>query len=247
MLPPIPKTKVDEVKDVINSTAPGIILSEFKYARCIRLLNDIHSFTPKDQVNMLKSIIELYAGNCGEAKILAVENYLESDDFQVLRNCAFIFQHVLALDLVVGTMGKISEISNRLGIDPKESLPPGYQLNYFLSGNLEKEKTYINDENTAKAFEQFRLIQQHLEITDESLIEVLQIVHNVVIENNIQCIFIEYSYIEEDFLLTIHSNKNLDEISKLNSLIAKRCYTAGLLDDLNKISYLFLPFDEASV
>ena len=56
MLPPVPKTKVDEIKDIIGNAKLGDILSEFKYARCLRLLNDIQSFTAKDQLNMYKSM-----------------------------------------------------------------------------------------------------------------------------------------------------------------------------------------------
>ena len=247
MPPPIPKTKVDEIREVINNAKLGDTLSEFKYTRCLRLLNDIQSFTAQDQLNMYRSIIELYVGNCREAKSLALINLADSENFQVLRNCAFIFQQVLALDLVVNTMEKIIEVSNRLNINPGETLPPGYELNYLLSGNLGKGEIYTRSNNLEKELQGFFMIQQNIEISDEVLNEVLQIVHGVTIENNIQCTYVEYSYVEEELLITIHVNKSIEEISNLNTLIAKRCYQAGLLDELNKLSYMVLPAKDAAI
>ena len=243
MLPPVPKTKVDEIRDIISNAKLGDIFSEFKYTRCLRLLGDIQSFTAQDQLNMYKSIVELYAGNCREAKSLALKNLHESEDFQVLRNCAFIFQQVLALDLVVSAIEKIYQISARLKINPKETLPLGYQLNFFLSGNLGKSEIYT----VGGEFDHYHWIQKNIEITDKALLEVLQVVHGVIIENNIQCIYVEYSYFEEDLFISIHVNKSLEEISHINTLIAKRCYQAGLLEDLNKISYMVLPAKEANI
>jgi len=244
---PIPKTKVDEIRDVISNVKLGDTLSEFKYTRCLRLLNDIQSFTARDQLNMYRSIIELYVGNCREAKSLAVTNLAQSEDFQVLRNCAFIFQQVLALDLVVDTMEKIIEVSNRLNINPVETLPSGYELNYFLSGQLEKGEIYTRSNNLEKEIEGFFMIRENIEISDKALNEVLQIVHGVTIENNIQCTYVEYSYVEEELLITIHVNKCIEEISNLNTLIAKRCYQAGLLGELNKLSYMVLPAKDTAI
>lgn len=247
MLPPIPKTKVDEIRDIIGNTKLGDVFSEFKYARCLRLLNDIQSFTPQDQLNMYKSIVELYVGNCYEAKLLALKNLEDSEDFQVLRNCAFIFQQVLALDLVVSAMEKIIETSNKLNMSPIETLPSGYELNYLLSGNLEKGEIYAISNNCGKEFEGFFRIRQAIEVSNKALSDVFQIVHSVIIESNIQCVYVEYSYVEEELLVTIHVNKSLEEISELNIKIAKNCYQAGLLDDLNKISYMVLPTKDADI
>ena len=244
---PIPKTKVDEIRDTISNAKLGETFSEFKYARCLRLLSDIQSFTAQDQLNMYKSIVELYMGNCRDAKSLALANLKESENFQVLRNCAFIFQQVLALDLVVDTMEKIIEVSTRLNINPKETLTPGYQLNYFLSGNLKKGEAYFTSNDLEKVFESFFGIRQTIGISDKALDEVLQIVHGVTIENNIQSIYVEYSYVEEELLITIHVNKSIEEISNLNTMVAKRCYQAGLLDDLNKVSYMILPARDAAI
>jgi hypothetical protein len=58
---------------------------------------------------------------------------------------------------------------------------------------------------------------------------------------------VEYSYVEEELLITIHVNKSIEEISNLNTLIAKRCYQAGLLDELNKLSYMVLPARGAAI
>lgn len=247
MLPPVPKTKVDEIKDIISNTKLGDIISEFKYARCLRLLGDIQSFTAQDQLNMYKSIVELYAGNCREAKSLALKNLHESDDLHVLRNAIFIFQQVLALDLVVSAIEKIAKISNRLKIDPIEAIPSGYQLNFLLSGNLEKANIYITSDELEGEVKHLRLIQKTIGITDKALSEILQIVHGIIIENNIQCIYVEYSYVEEELLVTIHVNKSVEEISELNTVIVKACYRAGLLDDLNKISYMILPAKDADI
>lgn len=244
---PVPKTKVDELKGIISNSKSGETFSEFKYARCLRLLNDIRSFTPQDQLNMYRSIIELYVGNCREAKSLALVNLNESENFQVLRNCAFVFQQILALDLVVETMEKIIEVSNRLNINPKETLEPGYQLNYFLSGNMEKGEGYFTSNDSEKLFESFFRMRQTIDISDKALNEVLQIVHGVTLENNIQCICVEYSYVEEELFITIHVNKSIEEISNLNTMVAKRCYQSGLLDDLNKVSYMILPAKEADI
>ncbi len=247
MLPPVPKTKVDEIKDIISNTKLGDIISEFKYARCLRLLGDIQSFTAQDQLNMYKSIVELYAGNCREAKSLALKNLNESDDPHVLRNAIFIFQQVLALDLVVSAIEKIAKISNRLKIDPIEAIPSGYQLNFLLSGNLEKANVYITSDELEGEVKHLRLIQKTIGITDKALLEILQIVHGIIIENNIQCVYVEYSYVEEELLVTIHVNKSVEEISELNTAIIKACYRAGLLDDLNKISYMVLPAKDADI
>lgn len=247
MLPPIPKTKVDEIRDIIGNAKLGDIFSEFKYARCLRLLNDIQSFTAQDQLNMYKSIVELYTGNCYEAKSLALKNLEESEDFQVLRNCAFIFQQVFALDLVVSAMEKIIEVSGRLSINPRETLASGYQLNYFLSGSLEKGGIYFISSDSEEEYKNFCMIQQAIKITNKALNEVLQIVHGVIIESNAQCVYVEYSYVEEELLITIHVNKSMEEISKLNITIAKSCYQAGFLDDLNKISYMVLPVKDADI
>lgn len=241
MPPSIPKTKADEVKEIINNTLSGDTLSEFNYVRCIRLLKEIELFTAQDQINMLRGILELYVGNLLKAKELALVNYEISNDFQVLRNAIFIFQQVMALDWVVKTMGKLSEISKKVNIDLKESLPPSYELSYFLSGNLGLAEDYFKSKEMSTLLEDLRLIQESLEISDESLKGILQIVHKAVIDNNARYNFLEYSYIDEEFLLTIFLHNSQDEVSQLNAEVAKQCYQSGLLDELNKISYLFLP------
>ena len=241
MPPSIPKTKADEIKEIISNIPPNNTLSEFNYVRCIRLLKEIEPFTAQDQINMLRGILELYVGNLHKAKELALVNYEISNDFQVLRNAVFIFQQVLALDWVVKTMGRMSEISKKVNIDLKESLPPAYELSYFLSGNLSLAEDYFKSKEMSTLLEDLRLIQESLEISDESLKGILQIVHKAVIDNNARYNFLEYSYIDEEFLLTIFLHNSQDEVSQLNAEVAKQCYQSGLLDELNKISYLFLP------
>lgn len=241
MPPSIPKTKADEIKEIISNIPPNNTLSEFNYVRCIRLLKEIEPFTAQDQINMLRGILELYVGNLHKAKELALVNYEISNDFQVLRNAVFIFQQVMALDWVVKTMGRMSEISKKVNIDLKESLPPAYELSYFLSGNLSLAEDYFKSKEMSTLLEDLRLIQESLEISDESLKGILQIVHKAVIDNNARYNFLEYSYIDEEFLLTIFLHNSQDEVSQLNAEVAKQCYQSGLLDELNKISYLFLP------
>ncbi|MEZ2902973.1 hypothetical protein ACBQ24_09540 [Acinetobacter terrestris] len=247
MPPSIPKTKADEVKEIINNTLSGDTLSEFNYVRCIRLLKEIELFTAQDQINMLRGILELYVGNLHKAKELALVNYEISNDFQVLRNAVFIFQQVMALDWVVKTMGRMSEISKKVNIDLKESLPPAYELSYFLSGNLSLAEDYFKSKEMSTLLEDLRLIQESLEISNESLKDILQIVHKAVVDNNARYNFLEYSYIDEEFLLTIFLHNSHNEVSQLNAEVAKQCYQSGLLDELNKVSYLFLPSESGQI
>lgn len=247
MPPFIPKTKADEVVEIINNIKPSEGFSEFKYARCIRLLKEIELFTAKDQFNMMRSLVELNARNLHEAKTLAVKNYETSTDFQVLRNAAYVFQQTMALDWVVKTMEKISYISEKLNIDPKESLPASYELSYFLSGNLNLAKNYYEKKEKNSLLEDLQLIQESLEISNDSLKMILKIVHDAVMANKVRYNSLEYNYIEGDFLLTIFLHNNHDEVSQLNAGVAKKCYQFGLLDELNKISYLFLPSEGSHI
>ncbi|MGV5004819.1 hypothetical protein ACVCFZ_05085 [Acinetobacter variabilis] len=241
MRPPIPKTKVDEIKEILNNANHDSLLSEFKYARCIRILADIQPFSSEDQVNMFRSIVELYAGNLLKAKKIALKNYEISNDLQVLRNAVFVFQNTMALDWVVRTMGKIANISRKLNIDFKESLPESYELSYFLSGNLDLAHSYYESMEINTLLRDLEMIQKTLDISNESLKSILQVVHKVFINSKYRYNFLEYSYIEEEFLLTIYLFNSHEEVWQLNMEIADQCYQAGLLDELNKISYFFLP------
>jgi hypothetical protein len=241
MPPSIPKTKADEIKEIISNIPPNNTLSEFNYVRCIRLLKEIEPFTAQDQLNMLRGFLELYAGNLSKAKELALVNYEISNDFQVLRNTAYIFQQIMALDWVVKTMGRISGISKKMNIDLKESLPQSYGLSYFLSGNLSLAEDYFKSKETSVLLEDLQIIQKALEISDKSLRDISLIVHDSVVANSASYESLEYSYIDEEFLLTIFLHNSHDEVSRLNAEVANKCYQAGLLDELNKISYFFLP------
>lgn len=241
MPPSIPKTKSAELMDILNSIKPEEGLSEFKYTRCIRILKEIVLFTPKDQLKMMRSMIELNVGNLQQAKTLALKNYETSDNFQVLRNAAYVFQQAMALDMVVKTMEKIIQISRKMNIDVRESLPSSYGLSYFLSGNLGLAHSYYESKETTILLEDLEIIQKSLDISNESLKGILQIVHNAVVDNKVRCDSLEYSYTDEEFLLTIFLHNNNDEVSRINAEVANNCYEAGILDELNKISYFFLP------
>ncbi|KQQ77221.1 hypothetical protein [Acinetobacter sp. Leaf130] len=245
MSQPVPLKKIDELVLLLTELKPAEILSEFKYARCNRLLNEAKSITPEDWWLMCKSLVELYANNLIVADKLANEIFLNSNDLKVLRNLHYIFNQTFNYVKAVEVNEKIINISRKLNLELRETLPTWIELEFFLSGNIDKSDLFKHDHEIHKVFLHLKLIQDELEISKTSLIAILEIVHNIILNSGSKCQSVEYSYIEEEFLVTVFIDKDFKTISDLNKLLARKCYASGLLDELNKVSYLFLPFDES--
>lgn len=243
MKPPIPKTKYDELIEVIAGINPLKGLGEFGYARCQRLLSSIEKSISLDRANMIKSLLELHHKNPKGALALAHENYNISNNLQVLRNAGYVFQRTMAFDYVVAVTEKVIELCQKQKIDYIKSMPPDYEVNYFLAGDLDIIEADAHSVESGVLFEYLKNIQIHLEISNASLKSLMKVIHETMLESDAIFVANQYSYIDEEFLLTILVKASPETVLKLNQEIAKKCYRLGLIEELNKISYLFLPYD----
>lgn len=243
MVKPAPLKKIEELGLLLNGVNTSGVISEFQYARFSRLLRESKETTPTEWWNMMKSLVEVYADNLEEAKTFAEYNLSSSESLQILRNAHFVFNRTFSLENAVRAVEKIAHITNKLGKDLKENLPQSFELDYLLTGNIRK-LNFQPYEEKAPIIDFFAEMQKQLEITDEALAAISNIVHEVILSFKAQCFMMEYSYIDEEFLLVIYIKKAFSVISDINTTITYRCLEAGLLDDFNKISYLFLPYDE---
>ncbi|MCG6036896.1 hypothetical protein [Acinetobacter oleivorans] len=244
MSKPVPLKKIDELSIILNNIKPSEILSEFKYARCNRLLNSAKSTTPEDWWLMCKSLVEVYANNLKEANEIAEKNLSISSDITVLRNTHFVFSKTFNMVKSVETVEKIVDLSNLIKTDLKLTVPTSIELEFFLTGNINKLDLFKYDDSLHRIFSHLKLIQDNFEINQNSFLKLCEIVHSLIIESNSQCQSTEYSYVDEELLITLYIDKEYKMISDLNKMLVRRCHASGLLDELNIISYLFLPFDE---
>lgn len=243
MKPPIPKTKYDELIEILADIDPLDGLGEFRYARCQRLLNSIENSILLDRANMIKSLLELYNQNLKGALALAHENYNISNNLQVLRNAGYVFQRAMAFDYVVAVTEKVIELCRKQNIDYIKSMPLDYEVNYFLAGDLDIVDADAHSVESNVLFQYLKNIQTHLEISNTSLKSLVKVIHETMLESDAIFVANQYSYIDEEFLLIIFVKASPEHVLKLNQAIAKKCYDLGLIQELNKISYLFLPYD----
>ncbi|WP_433846895.1 hypothetical protein [Acinetobacter proteolyticus] len=249
MKKPVPKTKLDELGELINSFKPNIVLSEFNYARCLKLLDSSKAISPKDKWHVMKGMVELGANRISSANEAAYYVLENSTNFSNLRNAMYILNHTFDLNGVCKTVDKIVGLIELLKIDPKGILPRDLGLAFLLNGELWLESSSFYSDavsvNSHKYNYIFKDINEDLGVTEFEFKNILKIIKDRVFAHNLRILFFDYSYLDEEFLLLIYINRTIDEVIEINEEIVGECYKEGLLSAYNKISYTFVPYDEA--
>lgn len=249
MKPPIPKTKMDELGLLINSFKPNEVLSEFNYARCMRLLDSSEQVAPKDLWHVMKGLIELNANNLSAANDAAVYALEISNNFSCLRNSIYIFNQTFDHENSCKAVDKIVKLIEIQKMDPKGILPNDLGVGFLLNGELwGKDSSFYSESVVSNSPDYHNIladINEQLDISEKDFKMISSIIKNTVLKNNARVLKSDYSFIEEEFLLLIYINRSIKEIIKINEEIIEACFKEGLLIPFNKISYTFVPYSEA--
>lgn len=245
---PVPKTKLDELGLLINSFKPNEVLGEFKYARCMRLLDSSKQTAPKDLWHVMKGLVELNANNLLEANEEALFVLNNSNNFRCLRNAIYIFNHTFDFNNLCKTVDKIVNLIEIQKLNPKGILPNNLAVNFLLNGELwAKDSSFYSEAvvvNSPDFNSVFVDVNEQLNISESDFKKISSIIKSVVFKNNARVLKNDYSYIDEEFLFLMYINKPINDVIKINEEIIESCFKEGLLSAFNKISYTFVPYGE---
>ncbi|MBC70422.1 MULTISPECIES: hypothetical protein [unclassified Acinetobacter] len=245
---PVPKTKLDELGELVNNFEPNELLSEFKYARCLRLLDASKQATPKDLWSIMKGLVELSANNLKVANESAQYVLANTNNLRLLRNTIYIFAHTFDMENACKAIGKIVDLAELKKLDYKNLLPMDLGLEFLLNGEIGKPDSYFYSQavnvTNLEHNEYWQDINEELEISEQDFKNISLIIKGAVLEHNARCLILDYSYLDEEFLLLIYVDKPIEEIIKINEEIFEECFRKDLLNAFNKISYTFVPYDE---
>ena len=245
---PVPKTKLDELGELVNNFGPNEVLSEFKYARCLRLLDSSKETTPKDLWTIMKGLVELSANNLKVANQSAQYVLANTNNLRLLRNSVYIFAHTFDMDNACKAIAKIVDLAELQKLEYKNLLPMDLGLEFLLNGEVGKPESYFYSQavkvNNLEYNQYWQDINEELEISEQDFKNISLIIKKTVLEHNARCLILDYSYLEEEFLLLIYVDKPVEELIKINEEIFEECFHNDLLNSFNKISYTFVPYDE---
>lgn len=245
MTSPLPETKFNELADALNGLRPNEILSEFKYARLNRLLSSLEGILPYDQYQILKAIIELHNDKIVDAYRIALEVLKTSETQYVLEQVFYIFDKVFSVKKSIEVLNKIAQIADKLCIDIKEVMPRNTELVVALSDN----KNTINfDWNSLHSKEVKNIIDlkntlDSLQVNRDHLDQLNEIVHRVLIENNVRCISTEYFSMDDELLFLFYVDMPFLEISRLNDTLIEACISENIIDSIYQLSCSYVPYD----
>lgn len=243
---PIPKTKQQEIYEILEKVGPHELLSEFAYGRCLRLLKSIETLTVQDEYQMLRAFVEHYYNNLAAANAYAEEMCNISTNLRVLRNADYIFRQNMNYPASVSVYNKIAHIGERLNMNIQDVIPSDIELPISLSGKSSLIGFNIDllGNNLSAKVSHLQDIIEELDVSSEDLLKLINAIHSTVLELKARCISVEYSYIEDDFLVLIYVNKTFEDIYALNDMVFEKCYENKLTEVLKKVSYYFVPFSE---
>ncbi|QDJ91881.1 hypothetical protein [Acinetobacter haemolyticus] len=245
---PVPKTKMDELGELVNNFEPNEILGEFKYARCLRLLDSSKRTTPKDLWAIMKGLVELSANNLLAANESAQYVLANTKNFKLLRNSIYIFAHTFDMENACKAIGKIVDLAELQKLEYKNLLPMDLGLEFLLNGEIGKPDSYFYSQavnvNNLEYNEYWQDIYEELDISEQEFKKISLLIKIIVFKHNARCLILDYSYLDEEFLLLIYVDKPVEEIIKINEELFEACFHNDLLNAFNKISYTFVPYDE---
>ncbi|ENX58138.1 MULTISPECIES: hypothetical protein [Acinetobacter] len=245
MTRPLPETKFNELADALNGLRPNEILSEFKYARLNRLLSSLDGILPYDQYQILKAIIELHNDKIVDAYRIAQDVLSISETQYVLEQIFYIFDKVFSVRESLEVLNKIAQIADKLCINIKEVMPRSTEL--VLAFNDYNNKINF-DWNLLHAKEVKNIIDlktalDNLQVDRENLNQLNEIVHKILIGNNVRCISTEYFSMDGELLFLFYIDQPLHEITRLNDILLETCLSENILDSIYQLSYSYVPYD----
>lgn len=262
MTAPKPKSKLDEVSQVIFNNPDNVYLSEFQAARLEKMTRDAESV---DFLRAKKQRMLIYyqSGQYSKAKaeLTSLIPYISGN--------GNIYITLVGMAVRIGAFAQLNKILANLDAEAVLSLPQAYRFPVlknlstfsFFTGRFEEtimnfsriverlkvisdDLEYLNLEDIQYQIESFSNAYEALNI-DSFQIEKLTITLEKFIEkHSVRVLGLMTSMPSGEFLIDLGINKSIEDIVYLNDKLFDAVFEQGVIDEFNAFSINFSPINE---
>lgn len=261
MSAPKPKTKLDEVADIIYKDTDSIYLEEFQEARLIRLTRSGDSIDPI-RAKKHRMVIYYLSGKYEESKkeLISLIPYTKQD--------LDLFVQVLALAKRIGAFQVITEVASKIDLsmlfahndERRQSILDSLGAPFCLIGDF--SEGVKNMERIHKALEskgdivlsknfdnskQMREAYLQLSLDGNKVKKLMSFIEEIVARNKIRVLGVFISTPDNEFLVDLGVNDSIDKLIRFNDELFDIAYTNKLTEELNSLSINFSPIDMEQV
>lgn len=260
MSAPKPKSKLDEVAEVIYNDTDNLFLTEFQATRLIRLtqaatVSDLEFIRAKKH----RMVIYYLAGQYEKSKeeLVSLIPYVA--------NNLDLYIQVTAIALRIGAFLEISNIASKINISvilssadkKRRSILEDLWTSFYLFGDYDRgvendlrirdflklndEYDYLNE--VLDSTEYMRNVYRNLNLDSNKVKKLFSVLEDVVVKNKVRILGVFHSTPMDDILIDLGVNNSLEEILKLNDSLFDLAYENDLINELIALSINFSPMD----
>lgn len=241
---PQPKTKAQEVSEILAKHMHKKHLSEFIYTRCKKLLLSENGGNIDVNNAVLLCFVELYGGDVKKAYGLACELLSKSQNIGILRNIHPILVDLGDFKSASVVVEKILDFSQKTNSDFLSILPYRVELVLLLSGRI--RNPIFHTDYSLRVVPQILTmvdIMELLDLNEKNLLVISDIINKTLLRFNQRIYKMKYSTIDEELLVLFYLDAEFKELQEINAEIFKESYKVGVHADLEKISCYCVPYE----
>lgn len=244
---PQPKTKAQEVSEILAKHKHKKYLSEFTHAKCRRLLLGDVSNKLSEHNEMLLCFVDLYGGDVRNAHSLAYGLLNKTQNISIMRNIHPILVDLGDFKSAAIAVERILSFCQKSNSDFLNILPYRIDLTIFLSGRA--DDPVFNSSYFQGICPDILAMVEVMDLFDlngNNLILISDIVNKALLKFNQRIYEMRYSTADEELLIMFYLDAEFSDLQRINAEIFEESYKIGIHEDLAKISCYCVPYEGAS-
>ncbi|MEI2556500.1 hypothetical protein [Acinetobacter pittii] len=257
MSAPKPKSKLDEVAEIIYKDTDNLVLTEFQTSRLLRMTREAES-TNFVRAKKHRMMIYYLSGQYTKAKkeLISLSPYAK-------KNIGLYIQ-LIAIAMRIGAFNEVSQISSQIDISTlitssvgeRKELLSNFGAPFCLIGDFEegqnnmtrienamRDLDYEGFEDIFESSKKIFQVYQSLHLDQEKVKRLMEILEDIIALNKIRVLGAQISLPDNEVLIDLGINKPIENILKLNDELFDRAFDCNLTNELTALSINFTPID----